>query len=146
MKPQDALAPGKGARETKGDLVGLGAGVAKENAIGAGDQFHQLLGHGDFAFVLRAVVPASPERVLHGGRDRRMTVPQNQRPPGQRVIDVGVAVDIGNPGALAVIEVERMRHRLGAKGAAHAAGKRLLGASEKFSRPSPVGGHGCCVF
>jgi hypothetical protein len=78
----------------------FGAGVAEENPLGRGHQLTNLLRHLDFQLMLRPVQLRDLQLGAHRGYDRGMCVSQDQRTPGQGVINVGVAVDIGKAAAV----------------------------------------------
>ena len=62
----------------------------------------------------------------------RMAVAQDHRPPGADVVDVAVAVDVEQIGALAALEEDRLAADAaeGPGRAVHAAGHQLLGAGK----------------
>ncbi len=126
LEPNDAPAAGKHAGQAKGDLSGFRAGVAEDNPVRAGNQPGQPLGDANLALVLGAVVPAVAEGLRDGLGDGGVGMPQDQRPPGQRVVQVFVAVDVDDAAAPPALDVERVRNGLGAKGAADAARQRLF--------------------
>ena len=68
-----------------------------------------------------------------GGDDRRMGMPQDQRSPRADVVDVAVAVEVVEIGALAALEKNRLAADAAKRPgrAIHAAGHQLLGAGER---------------
>ena len=129
---QNPLPAGKGSGQAKGDLVCFRPRIAENDTVGAGNKVDKPLGDTDFTLMLCSVVPAVLQGSLDRGGDRGMRMTENQRPPGKRVIEIGVAVDVGDARPLTMREIEWMGDGLCPKGAGHAAGNGFLGALQQL--------------
>ena len=126
----DDLAAGGGAGQADGAHRGLGAGADKAQLLDgriAGDDALGQIGLGGRGGAEAGRVARG---ALNGLDHRRKGVAQNHRPPGAEVVDVAVAVGVGEPGALGALDKRRRAaHR--AKGPhrrVYPAGKEALGA------------------
>ena len=140
LELEDHVSPGKRARQTECDLTGFAAAGGKRRQLGTGHQFLDLFGYQEFQLVLRAVVGGKLRLPAHCLQDRRMTIPQNHRTPGEHIIDVLVAVHILQAGAAAVTEVQR-DGSFRAKRTGDAARERSLRALQVFPGLRPVVDH-----
>jgi hypothetical protein len=75
--------------------------------------------------------------------DRRIRVPEDQRPPAAHVVDVAMAVDVGEPGATPLLEEHRGAPHAaeGAHRRVHASGDDPAGAVEEALTPSSLDAH-----
>ena len=144
LEPDDQPAAGVGAGEPDGGADHLAAGVGEAHHLDAGDGVDDL--GGGLHLQLVGQPRAGPE--LGDGPGHRLgddgvAVPEDHRAEAEQVIDVGVAVDVGDPGAGAAGDERRVwlpaeLHR--PRAAARTAGHDLAGVGEQLRRPpGPLG-------
>ncbi len=100
LELHDAFAPGRGARQPDRGHRGLGARIDAPQHLEGGHTLAYQLGELDLRGARRAVGPASPRGVANRRQDGRVRMAQNQRPPRADVVDVRLAVGIGEPATL----------------------------------------------
>jgi len=148
LEANDFFASRKGARQSDGVDHGLRAGIAQAyllNARHGGDDLlrqARLLGGRQ-----REYRAAILDLLHHGGGHLRRAMSENHRTQAQQIVDVGVAVDIVEIGALAAIHeqgigIPTRPGRTG--GAVDAGGNRAAGLLVQFS--AARGARGILVF
>ena len=139
LELEDALATGEGACQPDGVVGRLRPGAAEDDALGRGDHADQSLGELDLVGVRGRERDAA---LGHGTGHRRVdagiVVAEEDGPERGVEVDVLVAVDVGDPGALRAGHEQRIRARSPTL-ALHAAGRDQVGALEES--PGSVGRH-----
>jgi hypothetical protein len=107
------------ARQPQRKLHAFAAAGGVGGKVGAWHEALDRLADLVLEIMLGAVVVRFAGGFDHRRHQRWVTVAQDHRPPGERVVDVFVAVHVSQARALTVLEVQRHR-RLGPKRAAHA--------------------------
>ena len=96
----DAVAPR--ARDLDAGLDGLGAGVHRQHEVLAAQLGERRGEDAELVVVVRAARERQAvELLLRGGEDRRMPVAEVQRRVGGEQVEVALALDVGDPRALA---------------------------------------------
>ena len=136
LEQHDRLAAGGGSRQPDGLGVGLGGGQGElplPDRVAAGEflgHHHRLLGGQQ-----ELGGPRCPR--LDRGHDDRVRVPAEHRHVGGVEVEVAEPVDVGEPGALAVVDVDQLVVVEGHPGHRHAVGHVLACAGEHGPRPGP---------
>ena len=136
FKLDDEPAAGEGSGQAEDDLYRLAAAGSEGDPLGAGDELLDQLGHLVFEGMLGAVYMRTVGLLPHCGHKAGMAMAQNQRAPGESVVDVLIAVDVGDSAACSVCK-KQWHRRFGAKRTADAAGERLTGALQEGTRLAP---------
>src|SRR5438445_368028 len=108
LELDDLFAPGRAARETDGRHRRLGARIDHAQHFDRRNQARDLLGHAHFHRAWRAERQTRARGLDHGGAHLRMVVACNHRSPRADVVDVALAFDIPQVGAVRVIGEERL--------------------------------------
>jgi hypothetical protein len=88
-----------------------------------------LLGDDEFELVLRAVIMGRQGSLLDGFNDGRMFVAEDERSPGEHVIDIPVSIDVQQLRADCILKEERCG-KSPTEGTTHATSERLLRSLE----------------
>ena len=136
----DEVAAGGSACKTDGAHGGFGAAVDQADLFEARDVLDELFGQPDFSFRGDAEARPAFEGLGHGLNDLRVSVAEDQGSPGQDVVDVFVAIGVGDAGAfagcrekwLATDALER------AHGTVYATDEYAIGLFEERLRPRPA--------
>ena len=129
------VSAGKPARDPDGAHRRLGPGVHQPHHLDRWRKLANQLGHLDFALGRGPETRPRFDDVVQGLGHFRVPVPQNQRPPGADVVDVGMAVRVVEMRARAALD----KHRIAAHGPERprrrvdAAGNLLSRLLEKFA-------------
>ena len=105
---EDLLAPGRGAGQADGAHRGLGPRGGHAHHLDGRHPAGDLVGQVDLALRRRAERRPALGRRHDRGQDRGMGVPVDERPPGAHVVDVVVAVDVDDLGAVAALDEDRV--------------------------------------
>ena len=126
----DDFAAGGGAGQADGRHGGLGAGADEAHLLDGGVAGDDALGEVGFRGRGRSKAGGVARGALDGFDDGRKGMAQNHRSPGAEVVDVAVAVGIGEPGALGGGDEGRCAAdgAKGPHGRVDAAGEVALGA------------------
>ncbi len=129
----DAVAAGGTTRQADRRQRGLGAGVDHAHHLARWHQAGDGFGHGHFGRARRTEGQAVVDRLLHRLAHGRVVVADDHRAPGTDVVDVAVAVDVVQVGAIGAFDEERLAaDRLErAHRRIDAARQQLLGAGEQ---------------
>ena len=128
------VAAGVAARQPNGAHRRLGPGTDQANHFQRRQQLAQQVRHVDLAFGRCAEGESLERRFLHRGDHLRVGVAENQRPPGTDIIDVALAVGVGDVGTGTGNEKARRAadRTEGAHRRVDAAGNVLLGALKEL--------------
>src|SRR5205814_523844 len=138
---QNEAAAGRGASEAKRHLHDFGAAVGEADRVRARDQRSHALGHGILEIVLRAKSETAADLAVDGFHNFRWRVAQDQRPPGETVVDIGVPIDIGDAGTVAGFKVQGVGPCGAPDTAGDAAGQRSTRTFETGQRTGGLGAH-----
>ena len=138
LELEDALPTRERPRQPDGVVGRLGARAAEDDALRRGQHADEPLGKLDFVWVRgRERDAAVGHGADHGRVDAGLVVAEQDGPEGGVEVDVLVAVDVGDPGALRSGHEQGIR--VGATALAlHAAGRHQVGALEQS--PGMLGG------
>ena len=114
---QDPVAAGEGPRNPDRAHRRLGAGGDEPDTLDRRHCVHDLLGEENLPLSGRAEGGAPSRGLPYGVHDPRLCVAEHERPPGHHPVDVPVAVDVLDPGALAARHEERLVDSDGGHGA-----------------------------
>jgi hypothetical protein len=89
--------------------------------------------------VLRAKSETAADLAVDGFHNFRRRVPQDQRPPGETVVDISVPIDIGDAGTVAGFKVQRVGAYSAPDTAGDAAGQRSTRTLETRQRTGGFG-------
>ena len=103
----DLRAPREGAREAERAHRRLGARADEADELDARHRVPDQPRELELERARRAVARPAAHGLLERGDDPRVRVAEDQRPPGQDVVDVPVAVDVDEVRALAALDEER---------------------------------------
>ena len=103
----DQVAPGRRARQAQGRHRRLGARVDETHHLDRRQCANHEFGELGLGLRRRAERRAARGRDLHGRDDLRVRAAENQRPERSEVVDVLVAVDVGEDRARAVCDHDR---------------------------------------
>ena len=136
LELDDLVAAGEPARQPKAGHRRLRAAVDHSHLLDRRDPAADQLGHFHFERIGNAEADAARGRLADRVEHDRRRVPEDRRAPGADVIDVFVAVDVPNPGALRAVDEERLAAEAaeGAHGGIHAAGDALAGRQRIIAR------------
>ena len=134
FKLQDQPPASVSTRQTQRAEHHFGGGIVKPHPLGAWDHALQPFRHLDLKQALRRPVRALARLHGDGIRHSRRGMTVENGPLANLEVNVLVAIDIEQPGALAVVEIQRHRHLHFANAAVDAAGNAPLGAGEQFCR------------
>jgi hypothetical protein len=107
LELDDHIAPGEAARQADRAHRSLGAGRHQAHHVHARHALHQQLGQFDLSLGWRAEGKALGRRLLHGSHRVGIGMTEDQRSPGTDVVEVGLAVGIPDPRALAARKKSR---------------------------------------
>ena len=106
---EDAVAPGKAARQADGAHRRLGAGIHQAHHVDGRERLDDQPSQVHLARRGRPEAATLGGGGLHGGHHLRMGVPQDHRTPRADVVDVGVAVHVVHPRALGALDEGRLQ-------------------------------------
>ena len=129
---------GEGSGESQRGLHRLGARVGEDDPLDAGEHGAHELGQFDLPAVLGAEGKAPGELIGHGRDHRGMGIAEDQRPPGERVVEEPVAVGVEIVRALAPLEKQWRRRSGPSHAARHAHGEGGLRTTEQIGRGREV--------
>jgi len=132
LKLDDEVSTGETTGQPQGQLHGFASGGRKGHALDAGDQRLEHLGYLKLEFMLCPVCMGPLRLAVKRFHHSRVTVAQDERTPGERVIDVLVVVHVAQVTSPTILEVQRDR-TLGADPAVHSSVRRQL-----FLRPGDL--------
>ena len=135
-------AAGGGARDGEARRRGVGAVLGEHRPVGVGDGVDEQLGQLDERRARPVQAVALGQLRLVGGVDAGVLVAEDHRPPGAHEVEVAVAVDVPQPGALPAGEELRVvrRERRPVEVPVHAPGDHPGGTGGQ--RPVHVAGTG----
>ena len=133
-KLDDFHSAGKPSRQPHGAHCRLGAGADHPHFLDAGNGTDDQFGQMRFGLGRRAIAGAPRQRRFNRRHHAGVAMAEDHRPPGTDVVEVGVAVDIGEPLPLRLSKKNRLpAHR--SKGA----GGRINAAGNELARPGICG-------
>ncbi len=103
----DLRALGERTREPERAHRRLGAGVDEAHELEARHRFANQARELELERARRAVARAAANRLLERGDDAGMRVTEDERPPGEDVVDVAVPVDVDEVRALSALDEHR---------------------------------------
>jgi len=139
FKFQDQAAAGRGTREAQGYLYDFGSAVGEADRISARDYGAHAFGDGILQIMLRAKGKAPTDLTAHGFHNFRRGMAQDQRSPGETVVDIGVLIDVDDAGAVAGFKEEGVGSRSAPDTASNTAGQRSPRTLEARQRTGGFG-------
>jgi hypothetical protein len=150
FEADDLVALGERARESRRVEHGLGAGVAQAHHVHARDRVDDLLRKTRFVFGRQREHGAAVlDEIDDGLRHALRAVAEDHRAEAEQVVDVLVAIDVGEMRTLTLVDEQRIwiPARPGrTRGAVDAAGNQLARGAEQFAAAMRVeaGDEGFC--
>jgi hypothetical protein len=128
LELDDLVASGAGARQSQGRLHRLAASVGEDDLLDAGQHLRQQLGESNLVLVLGAEGVAARELSRDARVDGGVVGADDQRPPGERVVEQPLAVDVEEVGAVGTFVVQRHRRGMAPDSAGDARCQTAAGA------------------
>ena len=97
IKFDNEIPPGKSTSQADGRHRRLGTAVAETHLLHRWNQRFDALSHRHLLSVRNAKAGAALGGALDRPNNRQGSMPENRRPPGSDVIDVGIAIHVGDP-------------------------------------------------
>ena len=140
----NAIAAGEAPGQADGRHRGLRAAIDHPKTLNAGHGLYHVLGQLAFALCRSAEGGSRLQRFLDCFDHGRVAVPQDHRPPRTDVVQITIAIDVGQRGTVALGEQNGVASN-GAEGAGRAVdatGNRATGTGKLALAVRPDHGHG----